>query len=132
MKLGDSRFVVFLALCMGPSSAAPVEGILEQHNVYRCMNNADPVTYSTSLEAEAQIYVDTLAEACGGLITDTELDDTTGENLSICLLVPDPDDACNSGSNAVPRWYGEVTFYTEVDGTGTSTDPSRSITQFSQ
>ena len=36
MKLGGFRFVVFLALCMGPSSAAPVEGILEQHNVYRC------------------------------------------------------------------------------------------------
>ncbi|CAM9865648.1 unnamed protein product [Ascophyllum nodosum] len=132
MKLDGFRFVA-LALCMGPSSAAHVEGILEQHNVYRCMHNADPVIYSTALEADAQSYADTLAGACGDLTPDMTLDDTTEENLSLCLLVADPEDACSSGSVAVPRWYGEVTSYAEDgSGTGTSTNPSQSIDQFTQ
>ena len=35
MKLDGFSFAV-LALCMGASSAAPVVGTVEQHNVYRC------------------------------------------------------------------------------------------------
>ena len=49
-----------------------------------------------------QDYADTLAGACGDLTPDMTLDDTTTwENLSLCLLVADPDDSCSSGKNGL-------------------------------
>ena len=51
----------------------------------------------------------------------------TNENICPILYHHPP------GSVAVPYWYGEVTSYAEDgSGTGTSTNPSQSIDQFTQ
>ncbi|CAM9891998.1 unnamed protein product [Scytosiphon promiscuus] len=123
--------VALIALFQQGAMAAPVDGILEQHNAYRCMHSAPALTYSTDLEADAQVWADHLAtNKCGILEHDSDRSGQ-GENLAICSGIPQASADCASGFTATVNWYNEVEFYVEGPSGGTS-DPTEQVGHFTQ
>eukprot|EP00903_Cladosiphon_okamuranus_P010585 g10009.t1 len=119
------------ALYLRGVSAAPVSGILDAHNGFRELHDADPLVYDATLEANAQVYADVLANSCGSLVHDPALNGE-GENLYSCTFIGTPvDDSCLAGTGATQAWYDEVQFYVPGE-TGTSNTPGEAIGHFTQ
>eukprot|EP00903_Cladosiphon_okamuranus_P010586 g10010.t1 len=120
-----------VALHLHGVSAAPVPGILDAHNGFRELHDADPLVYDATLEANAQVYADVLANSCGSLVHDPALNGE-GENLYSCTFIGTPaDDSCLAGTDATQSWYDEVRFYVPGE-TGTSNTPGEEIGHFTQ
>eukprot|EP00294_Goniomonas_avonlea_P013752 CAMPEP_0114553636 /NCGR_PEP_ID=MMETSP0114-20121206/7775_1 /TAXON_ID=31324 /ORGANISM="Goniomonas sp, Strain m" /LENGTH=347 /DNA_ID=CAMNT_0001738615 /DNA_START=12 /DNA_END=1055 /DNA_ORIENTATION=+ len=88
--------------------------ILDQHNAYRCMHGANPLTWDSALEASANTWANTRAAAgCGMVHSTPPSTDPYGENLA-WGSVPTYFDSFIEG--AVDAWYDEVANYNFATG----------------
>eukprot|EP00752_Nemacystus_decipiens_P008177 g7313.t1 len=104
--MGSTIFKVGLAaLYLHGVTAAPVADILDDHNEYRALHDADPLTYSDDLETDAQTYADVLASDCGSFDHDPDLSGQ-GENLYTCASTA-MNSACSTGYTPPGNFRGQ-------------------------
>eukprot|EP00752_Nemacystus_decipiens_P008156 g7295.t1 len=99
----------------GGSVPADMQVMLDLHNKARCAHNADPLTWSSEVEASAAVHAKRMSDRCSGLFhSSSEERNGYGENIYWC----GGSDSCYSAESAMNGFYDSEVQTDSVTGYG--------------